>query len=148
MRLALILLPLLLVGCSKPPTAPAAGRTYEAKVIKVIDGDSIKVSVPAWKGIEALETVALRVYGIDTPEKMKRFAKCDKEVRLGILATTYARTLAKEGDTIKFTYRGKDKYFRIDADVITADGDKWADKMISKGFARPYFGATKSDWCT
>ena len=136
---------LLLSGCSEYKE-PESGDLLEAVVKRVIDGDTISVTVPAWKGTP-VENISIRVYGIDTPEKSSRFAKCEKEENLGIKATEFARTLAKKGDKIKFVYRNPDKYFRIDADVYTPNGKNWADLMISKGYAYPYDGKTKRDWC-
>lgn len=143
-RFVLILL-LLFTGCAKT-ASPSAGNEYMATVIKVVDGDTINVHVDAWKGTP-LEKISLRVYGVDTPEKMIRFAKCEKEVRLGLIVSSQVRTWVSPGEKIRFVYRGKDKYFRVDADVFTPDGDDWGKKLISKGFAHPYFGGTKRNWC-
>lgn len=125
---------------------PQRGSLYEATVRRVVDGDTLSVTVPAWKGTP-LEDVSLRVYGIDTPEKTKRFAKCEKEVELGLKASQFAKTLMAPGQQIKFRYRRKDKYFRVDADVYTASGEMWADKIIKAGLAKPYLGGTKPSWC-
>lgn len=146
MKNLLLILLLLLTGCAKT-ASPRAGNEYMATVMRVVDGDTIKVHVAAWRGTP-METVSLRVYGVDTPEKMIRFAKCEKEVRLGLIATSEVRHWARPGEKIRFVYRGKDKYFRVDADVFTPDGDDWGKKLISKGFAHPYFGGAKRSWCT
>ncbi|MDB5177523.1 MAG: nuclease [Candidatus Saccharibacteria bacterium] len=121
-------------------------QTYTATVVKVVDGDTINVSVPAWTGTP-FNPISLRIYGIDTPETSKQFAKCVKEVKLGKLAQTFARTLVKPGDTVNFTYLGHDKYFRIDAAVKLPDGTDWKTLLLSKGFAAPYLGGKKSSWC-
>jgi micrococcal nuclease len=124
----------------------ADAKTYYAKVIKVVDGDTVNVSIARWKDTPFAE-MALRVAGIDTPESMQQFAKCPKELALGVAAKLFARTLLKPGDSVRFVYLGHDKYFRIDATVILPSKQSWADVMIATGMAAPYNGGTKKNWC-
>ena len=95
---------------------------YPATVVKVVDGDSVIVDVPAWAETP-FHRMSIRVVGIDTPEKRRPPAKCAAEVRLGLAASAYARTLA------------------------LPDGRDWGALMIAGGYARPYDGGRKSSWC-
>lgn len=120
-------------------------QTYSAQVVKVVDGDTLSVSVPAWVNTP-FQKISIRIAGIDTPESQKQHAKCAKELKQGLAASAFAHTLAKPGDQISFRYLGHDKYFRIDANVGVSAGD-WGQTMISNGYAAPYFGGKKQDWC-
>lgn len=128
----------------------AAAIVYQATVLSVTDGDTLRVRVPGWP--EAFSPVAVRVYGLDTPEKRKPPARSACEVALGLRASAYAKTLAKPGDAVRVVYKpGRDdKYRRLLADVTLADGRDWAAAMIDAGYARRYggpYGLTKRPWC-
>jgi micrococcal nuclease len=124
----------------------APGTPFEAQVVRVVDGDSVVVEVPAWAATP-FETVAVRIAGIDTPESRKPPAKCVSEVKLGKAASAFAKTLAKPGDKVTLIYRGLDKYARIDGDLTLADGRNWATVMLTGGYATAYNGKTKQSWC-
>jgi endonuclease YncB( thermonuclease family) len=131
------------------------GTVIPAKVVRVVDGDTVLVDVTAWRKTP-WNPVYLRVYGIDTPEvSTAAGAHCNAEIQLGLAAQAFGRTLAPPGKKIHFVYKGVDKYGgRIDAEVkltagttFTAAND-WNTIMTTKGFAKPYFGGQKIDWCT
>jgi endonuclease YncB( thermonuclease family) len=140
MRLALVVLLALL------SPAFAAGESYRASVVRVVDGDTLVVRVPSWRRTP-FEQMAVRISAIDTPESQMPPGKCALEVTRGHAASAFAKTLAAPGDKVTLIYHGPDKYFRIDADVRLKDGRDWAAVMIGAGLARPYDGGTKSSWC-
>jgi len=122
---------------------------YEAFIIKVIDGDTVKVSVPAWPEIFRVQNV--RIFGVDTPEKGYR-AKCPYEAEKGDAATNGLKNVLHKGNTVVLLYDTKihDKYGRVLADLrFMVDGNpalvsEW---LIGNGLAREYDGGKKSDWC-
>ena len=63
-----------------PANCLAGEFWYDATVVSVLDGDTVKVKILAWP--EPLQLVSVRIDGIDTPEKGFR-AKCKKEAMLG-----------------------------------------------------------------
>ena len=126
--------------------AAAPGQTYPATVVRVVDGDSVVVTIPAWAATP-FETISVRIAGIDTPESRKPPAKCAAEVALGKAASAFAKGLAQPGAAVVVTYRGLDKYSRIDGALKLPDGRDWATVMLGNGMARPYDGGTKSSWC-
>jgi len=118
-----------------------------AKVIRVVDGDSVVVEVESWKNTP-FSIQSVRISGIDTPESRKPPGKCVAETKLGKKAQAFARTLAKPGDDVTFVFHSIDKYGgRIDADIILSDGRDWAHLMLSEGYAKSYDGGTKMTWC-
>lgn len=122
-------------------------HTYKAEVVKVIDGDTISVKVPSWR-YTPFGKITIRISGIDTPESQKQHAKCPRELQLGLAASGFAHSMVKPGDVVRFKYIGHDKYFRIDANVTTVAKGDWGRVMIANGYAAPYFGGTKKDWCS
>ena len=142
------LLAVLALACAlvSPARSTPAGQTYQATVVRVVDGDSVIVSVPAWAATP-FETISVRVAGIDTPESRKPPAKCVAEVALGKAASAYAKELVKPGAAVVVTYRRLDKYARVDGGLTLPDGRDWATVMLGNGMARPYDGGTKSSWC-
>ena len=55
--------------------------------IRTIDGDTVEImnlELP-----KHLKPKIFRIYGIDTPESKKQFAKCQKEIELGLKAKKF-----------------------------------------------------------
>lgn len=127
-------------------TAPASSQTYQATVVRVVDGDSVIVSVPAWAATP-FGTMSVRISGIDTPESRKPPAKCKAEVALGKAASAYAKTLVQPGAPVVLTLKGWDKYFRLDGALTLPDGRDWGSVMLVGGYAAPYDGGKKRSWC-
>jgi micrococcal nuclease len=115
----------------------------QVQIVRVIDGDTISTLVPLPC---PLCRVSIRILGIDTPESNYQ-AKCIREKTLGIEAKEYVKTLV--GDIKIMTVRNIkwDKYGgRINGDVEVGGVDI-GKTLIEKGYARPYDGGKKSDWC-
>jgi endonuclease YncB( thermonuclease family) len=118
---------------------------YDMVVTKVTDGDTIRVEAP-WLLPELGDSIAIRILGIDTPEKGGR-AQCEKEAVLGAEATEFAQSIISVGDTVQVDVLKWDKFGgRINADVYV-DGANFAQMQIEKGLAVPYDGGTKDSWC-
>lgn len=141
-----ILAPLTLACVLACLSVPAWAQSYPATLVRVVDGDSAIVNVPAWAGTP-FATMSVRISGIDTPESRKPPAKCAAEVDLGKAASAFAKTLVKPGDAVTLTYRGRDKYSRVDGAITLPDGRDWATVMLKSGHAKPYGGGTKESWC-
>jgi micrococcal nuclease len=122
---------------------PAA--VYLMTILRVVDGDTVVVHTP-WVG-SPIETVDLRVAGIDTPEKSRPLAKCVAEIRAAAEATRFTKTLLTPGEQVSVVLTGKDKYFRLLGGITLPDGRDYGAIMVSAGYARPYNGGKKSSWC-
>lgn len=125
---------------------------YPATVVRVLDGDTVRVEVKSWPA--PFNPIDVRIKGIDTPEHSAAQAQTACEVPLGNAAAGFARSIAKPGDKVKLIYTigDQDKYGgRILAGVKLADGRDWGQTLISAGFARPYGtdgNLHKAPWCS
>lgn len=130
-------------------TISAAAQTpsfYFGTIVSVTDGDTVRVRIPAWRRTP-FTVIGVRVRGIDTPESLVQFAKCAGEIELGKAATAYARSFARPGDRVRLYVSSVDKFFRVDAGVKLRDGRDWSALMIDGGYAVPYSGGRKHNWC-
>ncbi|MGE0251250.1 MAG: thermonuclease family protein [Dongiaceae bacterium] len=142
MRAFLFFLGLAVMGAA----FPAQARDYlpgpvPAKVIGVIDGDTLKVKAKIWLGQE-IETI-VRISNIDAPEMKGR---CAYEIERAELAKTTLAGLV-DGQEIQLINIRTDKYGgRIGADVTAASGNI-AKIMQDKGLVRHYQGKARQPWC-
>ena len=132
---------------AKPAAKKPAVVYHQFVVTRVKDGDTFVIDTNAYRFLPELE-FSVRVYGIDTPEKGAA-AKCPREAALAVQASAYGKQLIAETNNLVLLSRVKhDKYGgRFDATVTLSDGSDYAQRMIAKGLAYPYFGGTKQSWC-
>jgi len=119
---------------------------YRAKIIKVIDGDTVDVDIDLGFGI-SLNNERVRIMGIDTPESRTR----DKvEKKFGLASKARLKELLGK-DTILKTQIGrggedmKGKFGRVLGDFVTENGKMVTEIMIKEGHCVPYFGGSKED---
>jgi micrococcal nuclease len=111
--------------------------------VKNYDGDTLTVNIPGYPDIIGKE-ISIRVLGIDSPE-IKGI--CDKEVLLAVEAKRFVNSELTKASKIDIVEVGRDKYFRIDGDVIY-DGKSLRKEMLDREYAIPYDGNTKVNiWC-
>ena len=123
----------------------ASADGYNWKVIKVLDGDTVKFEAP-WVPKPLKPEISVRVLGIDTPEKKPR-NKCDAEDALAQKASQFTKDKIANAKSIKVELTDWDKYGgRVLGNVII-DDKLLSDELISNGLARPYYGEKKSSWC-
>jgi micrococcal nuclease len=114
---------------------------YKAKVVKIIDGDTIDVDIDVGFSI-IIAKQRIRLYGIDTPESRTR----DKEEKFyGKLAAQFLKDRCKKGSYITLrTYLDKrGKFGRILGEIIALDGTNLNKQMIKEHLAVEYFGQSK-----
>jgi len=111
-----------------------------AKVIRVVDGDTLKIELKGKKE-------SIRLIGIDTPEsrankKAYKDAYKSKQtietiIGLGKRATAYVKTLVNAGDTVKIEYdvQKRDKYKRLLGYVYLSSGEMLNENIIRAGYA-------------
>ena len=112
--------------------------------VKNYDGDTITVSIPSVHPLIG-ESIAVRVKGVDTPEIGSK-SSCESQVAKA--ARDFVSEKLRSGQRVDLVDLGRDKYFRILADV-QIDHQSLAAELIEKGYAYPYQGGTKGspDWC-
>ena len=138
--LTLLLIPTMAMAEKKPE-----GVTYDLKIIRVIDGDTVEFEAPFL--VDPLpKKLSIRVWGVDTPEKSFR-AKCEKEAAMGAEATKFTKDLVAHATTTQISIYDWDKYGgRVLGDVII-DGNSLTKMLLDKGYAREYYGDAKQSWC-
>ncbi len=124
--------------------APAAARENSqqpdasAVVVRVIDGDSLLVDIPAFPPVVG-RRIGIRVAGCDTSE----LSDPDPEVkRSALTAKALVERVAPPGSTVILRNIRRDKYFRLLCDVETQQGDLAA-LLISSHLALPFDGGKK-----
>lgn len=129
------------VAAQKTPV----GVTYDAKVVKVTDGDTVQIEAP-WVPVPIKPVISVRIFGVDTPEKGFR-AQCPAEDAKGQAASVFTKDLVAKSKKIQYTLYDWDKYGgRVLGDMIL-DGKSLRAQLIANGFAREYFGEAKQSWC-
>lgn len=117
-----------------------------ARLIQVIDGDTIAVRAAIWLGQE-VET-RVRLLSADAPELK---GKCERERRLALRAKDFAARWLSGRDIFLTSIRF-DKYGgRVAAHVTARTGggldQALSQALIEAGLARPYDGAARGSWC-
>ncbi len=121
------------------------GVTYDAQIIRINDGDTVVISAPFLPKPLKPE-LAVRIYGVDTPEKGFR-AQCPSEDARGKAATEFTKNAVKSTKKHQVTLYGWDKFGgRVLGDMIL-DGVSLRNELIRNGFAREYYGDAKQSWC-
>tara|TARA_R110000764_G_scaffold134649_1_gene222746 strand:+ start:130 stop:561 length:432 start_codon:yes stop_codon:yes gene_type:complete len=113
---------------------------YNCKVTRVVDGDTVDVTLDL--GFSILHKCRVRLYGIDTPESRTR----DKDEKArGKLAAKFLKDSIDKGKTVVLQSKLKDskgKYGRVLGSVIVDDVDL-NEKMILNFLAVRYHGQSK-----
>ena len=134
------------MGVMVPPSRKSCYNFRVTKINRVVDGDTIDVTIDL--GFDLYKKERVRVAGVDTPEKRTR----DKEEKvLGIDATNWLKNKLEEaikGDdelTIRTELKGGGgKYGRLLGWLYIGDDNvSLNEQMIGEGYAWPYDGGTK-----
>jgi micrococcal nuclease len=113
-----------------------------ARVLGVIDGDTIAVQARIWLGQDV--DIHVRLTGIDAPELK---GKCAQERRAAEEARATLAKLVSPGEVILSEIR-YDKYGgRVLARVAAPDGTDLAQALMARHLARPYDGRARAGWC-
>ena len=135
------------MGAMIPPSRKSCYNFRVTKINKVVDGDTIDVTIDL--GFDLYKKERVRVAGIDTPEKRTRNLE---EKALGIDATNWLKEKLAEAITgdDELTIRtelsgGIGKYGRLLGWLYIGDGDvSLNEEMIKQGYAWEYDGGTKN----
>lgn len=128
------------------PSAQSAEEygPYKAKVIRVIDGDTVQVEIAIWPGLS--QKTKLRLVGVNTPEKRGRnISDCEK--RAGRAATAFIRSFLEGKQVVTVSKIRLGKYAGRMLGSIHANGKSLEKALLSAGHARPYHGGRRKSWC-
>jgi len=135
-------LSILLLSLSFVPTLSAQDEIdgpVSAKIIRIIDGDTLLVAATPWP--QQTMEVYVRIRGIDAPEI---HSKCAEVRKAALEARVALEQMISGAATIQLREIAGDKYFgRILANVTFADGRNPAQDLLSEGKVRAYDGGRK-----
>lgn len=121
------------------------GVMYDVTLIRVTDGDTV-VFKASFLPAPLKPELALRVFGVDTPEKGFR-AKCPGEAQRGEAASAFTKKAVANSKTHQVYLMDWDKFGgRVLGDLLL-DGQSLRQMLIANGYAREYFGEAKQSWC-
>jgi endonuclease YncB( thermonuclease family) len=120
--------------------------TYNAKVIRVVDGDSIRMDIDLGFGCHLLGNdgrgVDIRLFGIDCPEVRTR-GRAEKAH--GLLAKACVEEHLKVGETYEITTRERGKFGRYLATICLSKRRTINDLLVKSLLAVPYHGQNKRE---
>ena len=134
------------MGAMNPPSRKSCYNFRVTKINRVVDGDTIDVTLDL--GFSLTKKERVRIAGVDTPEKRTRNLE---EKELGIDATNWLKDKIKDtltGDD-ELTIRtelvgGVGKYGLLLGWLYVGDDDySLNEQMITEGYAWEYDGGTK-----
>ena len=138
--LTLLLLPTFVLAQKTPQ-----GVTYDAQIVRINDGDTVVIAAPFLPAPLKPE-LAVRIFGVDTPEKGFR-AQCPQEDARGKAATEFTKSAVSASQKRQVILYNWDKFGgRVLGDIIL-DGHSLRQGLIANGFAREYYGEAKTSWC-
>ena len=134
------------MGAMTPPRRKSCYNFRVIKIVKVLDGDTIDVTIDL--GFDLYKKERVRIAGVDTPEKRTRDLE---EKALGIDATNWLKEKLTEtikGDeelTIRTELKGGvGKYGRLLGWLYVGESNiSLNELMIEEGYAWEYDGGTK-----
>ena len=135
------------MGAMTPPSRKSCYNFRVVSIDKVLDGDTIDVTIDL--GFDLFKKERVRVAGVDTPEKRTRNLE---EKALGIDATNWLKkeledVLAGDDELIVRTelHGGVGKYGRLLGWLYVGDEElSLNEQMIHQGYAHAYDGGTKN----
>ena len=135
------------MGAMVPPSRKSCYNFRVIKINRVVDGDTIDVTIDL--GFDLYKKERVRVAGVDTPEKRTRNLE---EKALGVDATAWLKSKLEE--TIKGDEElivrtelkgGVGKYGRLLGWLYVGDSNiSLNEQMITEGYAHAYDGGTKN----
>lgn len=121
------------------------GVTYDAQIVRISDGDTIVIAAPFLPAPLKPE-LAVRIFGVDTPEKGHR-AQCPSEAQRGEMASAFTKQAVAQAQKRQVTLYAWDKFGgRVLGDIVL-NGQSLRAMLIANGFAREYYGEAKQSWC-
>lgn len=109
--------------------------TYQASVVQVLDGDTVRCTLDL--GLRIYSTQPVRLAGIDAPEK---------HTDAGKAARAFLASLLQPGEAVVVHTRKPDKYGRVLGTILAShDGHQLdvAQAMVQAGHAVPYDGGAR-----
>jgi endonuclease YncB( thermonuclease family) len=113
-----------------------------AQVVRVIDGDTLRVQALIWIGQQV--EINVRLDGVDAPELS---GACGRERALARQARDLVDSKIRGGAVVLRHIRHGKFAGRVVASVETPDGEDLAALLHDAGLALPYGGGPRASWC-
>lgn len=135
---------LLSLDMSKSDKVPFRNRIIEARLKKVMDGDTLCFVILL--GDFPLD-LSIRILGIDSPETALRKGVTQLEKEAGISVKNHVKSLFEVGNIYKIVLKDIDKYGgRYLGDVYIDENKCLSQYLLEKKLVREYFGDAKKEW--
>lgn len=115
--------------------------TYQADVVRVIDGDTIKMTVYSWPNTQ--HTINVRLVGVNTPE-YRGGSPCEKAAAKR--ATEFVKSFI-HNRKITLTDVQNGKYAGRVLGKVKVNGLDLGEALINAGHAKEYHGGKRGAWC-
>lgn len=125
-----------------PSRAETLAGPFQARVLRVLDGDTFVAEIRLWFGQSVVEHV--RIAGIDAPESGRR-ARCEQEAQSAQRSRQYLAGLIGL-QMVELREVRREKYGRTLA-TVRVNGIEVAPRMTEMGYARSYSGNRRQGWC-
>lgn len=132
----------LIFFCHSVVAAEIFAGPVEARVLRIIDGDTFLAEAQVWPGHNV--RTAVRIRGIDAPEMR---SSCQAEKKAARRSRAVLARLIGDGPVMISAIGGAKYYGRVLADVADANGRPVAARMLGLGMARPYHGGKREAFC-
>lgn len=122
---------------------------YKAKILKVIDGDTVDAMVDL--GFDMHHKIRIRLYGVNTPESRTKDA-AEKELGLKAKAFTEDWCIRHPDVYLQTVVDKNEKYGRVLAELYSSNDihnikTSCLNREIKEaGYAREYFGVGDKTW--
>ncbi|MBT3305286.1 MAG: nuclease [Alphaproteobacteria bacterium] len=137
---------LLLAGVTVPGIAPGGADTVPgpvpARVLRVIDGDTIVVRARIWLSQDI--NIQVRLDGVDAPEIK---GKCGRERQLAERARDLISSSSAAGTVVLSNIRNGKYAGRVVARVRVPGGEDFSTTLLKAGLGRVYEGGRRASWC-
>ena len=116
---------------------------YNATVVRIVDGDTIRLDIDLGFDI-VLKNQSVRLYKVDTPECRTRDLK---EKAAGLLAKSVVQNLIALGERvfIRTKLDTKGKFGRLLGTIITTDNININEHLVNNNYAVEYYGQSKTE---
>lgn len=123
---------------------PRKDCVIPARIIKVVDGDTIHVAI--MHGNLPLK-FAIRVLGMDAPETKLKKGVTQLQKDAGLKVKNYVSQLLKENDIVNIKLTGIDKWGgRYLGEVYLSSSESLTTHLLSRSYVKSYYGEKKSEW--
>lgn len=107
---------------------------YQAKIIRVVDGDTVHAEVDL--GFKASLKIEIRLFGVDTPELHSKSSRTRKKANQAFSRT---KELLKDPNITMQSFKPykTDKYGRWVALIVNSDGVNLTDTLLKENLGVP-----------